>query len=159
VDFEVVLGSQIEPPAFDGERRATLRPYWVAEKEIPAGWGLPLRALLDERYNLSILPARRRSALRALLDRVPSNDDTDRWNHELEQLLARVERDWRWKESHPLRRALTALGSTRLEDWPKIDRKYEDQAWKGHGMGDLLRVWDWAFDLNRAPGEYEGGAA
>ena len=159
VDFEVVLGSQIEPPAFDGKRRVTLRPYWVAEQEIPAGWGLPLRALLDERYNLSILPARRRSALRALLDRVPSNGDTNRWNHELERLLARVERDWRWQESHPLRQALTALGGTCLEDWPKIDRKYEGKTWTGHGMGDLLRVWDWAFDLNKAPVEYEGGAA
>jgi len=142
VDFEIVLGSQIAPQAPTGERRPTLRPYWVTDGAVPSGWGLSINALLEWRYRLAQVPSRRLSQLRALFNRAPQDDDRERWGRDLHRLLKRVERDW---------------GRVELEEWYSVERESDEEFWHGHALPDLLRVWDWALKLDIAPVEYEGG--
>lgn len=163
VDFEIVLGSQVEPEEPTGKRRSTLRPYWVTGEAVPSGWGLPIRALLEQRLALVGNPSRRMSQLRDLLnrDRVPVPGDVDaqqRWDDEMKRLLKRIERDWTQKRKHPVRAALETLGGVEIKEWYKVERKSDDERWQGHGLPDLLRVWEWTLDLDRDPMEYEGGA-
>lgn len=176
VDFEVILGSQVSPPS----RREcgylpTLRPYWIVDQTEsilcreasakpdkslsypPSTWGLPLNVLLEQRLKLAQVPARRRSQMRELLDQVPCQDDSELWNKELIRLLARVERASRQPECHPLRQALEALGGVKLEKWQRVQRTSDEKAWQGHGMGDLLRIWEWALRVDEDPQKYEGG--
>ena len=159
VDFEIVLGSQIAPQAPTGERRPTLRPYWVTDGAVPSGWGLSINALLEWRYRLAQVPSRRLSQLRALFNRAPQDDDRERWGRDLHRLLKRVERDWGREEEHPLRTALKEkeLGGIELEEWYSVERESDEEFWHGHALPDLLRVWDWALKLDIAPVEYEGG--
>jgi hypothetical protein len=191
VDFEVVLGSQVEPVSYTGEQRPTLRPYWVtsggdrdgekaeerqktAEALRRGGWGLPVQALLDQRIALNEVPSRRLSRLRELLDRVSTAGDDAatyrQWDEELERLMARVERDWVDDKKHslhtaqeaedgrhPLRAALEALGGSAPGEWYDVRRESDAAPWRGHGMMDLLRAWDWTRDLDHDPVEYEGG--
>jgi len=77
----------------------------------------------------------------------------------LARLLARVERDRRWRERHPLRSALQVLGGVELENWLEINRTSDRKGWRGNGMGDLLRVWEWAQRIDEDPTKYEGGPA
>ncbi len=164
VDFEVVLGSQIEPKELAGERRPTMRPYWVKGGDgvkIPPGWGLSVDELLDWRYRLVYAASRRRSQLRGLFDRVPAlPNDADalrQWDDELERLLKRIERDLERGATHPVRAALETLGGTRLEEWYHVERESDQDSWRGHSLPDLLRGWDWMFNLDLAPVKYEGG--
>jgi hypothetical protein len=163
VDFEVILGSQVQPISWDREcaHIPTLRPYWVESdaNPPPRAWGLPLNTLFEQRLALAgiNLPARRRSQLRELLDQVPG--DPDSWNEALARLLARVERDCRWRGRHPLRVALEKLGGVELEDWLDVNRTSDRRSWQGNGMRDLLRAWDWALRIDEDPRKYEGGQA
>lgn len=159
VDWEVVLGSQAAPKELTGKRRSTLRPYWVTDDKVPPRWGLSANALLDWRYRLALaqIPSRRRSQLRELFDRVSSLHDEQQWNNELERLLERIERDWAQKGKHPMQVALEELGGVKLEEWYSVERKNDEDFRQGHGMPDLLRVWEWALDLDRPRSEYEGG--
>jgi hypothetical protein len=158
VDFEVVLGSQAAPDVQTGERRRTLRPYWVppeGEGGVPDGWGLALGQLLDWRHQLVGTPSRRRSQLREHFDR--DLEDVDGWNAGLRRILARIERDWTRDEKHSVRRALEALGGIDLDDWYELARKNDEDFHQGHGLPDLLRAWDWALSLDHSPIAYEGG--
>jgi hypothetical protein len=164
VDFEVILGSQIAAASRDqtGGYRPTLRPYWVVESSAPPPreWGLLLHDLLEHRLTLAQyrLPVGRRSQLRELLDRASQQTDTTQWNQALGRMLERMERDRRWQNQHPLRLALEALGGAHLETWTEINRS-SGQHWQGNGMGDLLRIWDWALRIDEDPTDYEGGQA
>lgn len=158
VDFEVVLGSQAAPKELTNGRRPTLRPYWATDEDVPPGWGLSIETLLDWRYRLAHTPpSRRRSQLRELFDRVSSLHDEQQWDDELERLLERIERDWGREENHPVRTALKELGGMKLEEWYRVERESDEERWQGHVMPDLLRVWEWALDLDRPLVEYEGG--
>jgi hypothetical protein len=166
VDFEVILGSQVEPVTHDkdADYLATLRPYWVLPDDAappPPEWGLPLDSLLEQRLALAAvnLPARRRSQLRELMNKVPRKGDSQPWDEALVRLLARVERDRRWRERHPLRQALEELGGVELDNWQEVTRTSDKDHWQGNGMGDLLRVWDWALRIDEDPLKYEGGQA
>jgi hypothetical protein len=165
VDFEIILGSQVQPVSQDREcdHIPTLRPYWVVDGDNPPprAWGLPLNTLLEQRLALAEinLPARRRSQLRELLDQVPCKGDPKPWNEALARLLARVERDHRWRGRHPLRAALEELGGVALEDWLGVNRTSDKHSWQGNGMRDLLRAWDWALQIDEDPRKYEGGQA
>jgi hypothetical protein len=156
VDFEVVLGSQAAPHERTGKWRPTLRPYWVTRGEAPSRWGLSINDLLTWRRQLVGTPARRRSQLREHFDQV-SKDGNDGWDEGLQRILKRIERDWTRKEKHPVRRALEALGGLKLEDWYALERKNDEDFWHGHGLPDLLRAWDWTWDLGYPPIAYEGG--
>jgi len=120
-----------------------------------------MNPLLKQRLALAEtnLPARRRSRLRELLDQTPCKGDLEPWSNELARLLARVERDRRWRERHPLRSALQVLGGVELENWLEINRTSDRKGWRGNGMGDLLRVWEWAQRIDEDPTKYEGGPA
>jgi len=186
VDFEIVLGSQVEPKELTGKRRSTLRPYWVTGKKEDSeepeedkkerekiekvlrqeGWGLPIRVLLEQRLALVDTPSRRLSQLRDLFNRVsvstPGDADArqrwnDDWDDEMKRLLKRIERDWTQKRKHPVRAALDTLGGVEIKKWYKVERKSDDERWQGHGLPDLLRVWEWTLDLDHDPVEYEGG--
>ncbi|HQI83440.1 MAG TPA: hypothetical protein PKV20_02540 [Anaerolineae bacterium] len=167
VDFEVVLGSQIEHKSTKDEPRATLRPYWITDQPLPAGWGLSLTTLLDARLKLAqTLASRRRSQLRALFDDL---SDKKAWKSNITELLDRIEPDRKRElepndhdnrlKFFPLTTMLEDLGGIEIEKWMKINRLFDDKTWYGHGMGDLLRFWDWTLDLNHGPAEYEGGAS
>ncbi len=166
VDFEIVLGGQIQPTPQDPAQDylPTLRPYWVSSETTPAppsDWGLPIDVLLEWRLSLAAvnLPARRRSQLRDLLDHVPEHGDPQPWNKTLNRFLLRVERDRRWRDHHPLRQALEELGGVEMENWMPIARTSDIRPWQGNGMRDLLRLWDWALRIDRDPRDYEGGSA
>jgi len=159
VDFEAVLGSQAAPKELTGGRRPTLRPYWVADGKVPSGWGLPINALLDWRYRLT-LPSRRLSQLRAHFGQVPKDGSIEalqHWDKDLRYLLERIERDWAQEGKHPVRVALEELGGAKLEEWYSVERKSDEEFRRGHGMPDLLRVWEWALNLDHSKSEYEGG--
>jgi len=157
VDFEIVLGSQATPHERSGKWQPTLRPYWVTDGAVPAGWGLSVNKLLEWRYDLIDTPARRLSQLREHFDRMPEKGD-DRWDEGLQRILARIERDWTQSDKeHPVRRALEDLGGIELEEWYELKRKSDEDFWRGHAMPDLLRAWDWTLDLKHSPSEYEGG--
>jgi hypothetical protein len=165
VDFEVVYSSQLEKKASAGDVRATLRPYWVTDHPLPEGWGLNLQTLLDARRHLAqALASRRRSQLRALFDDL---SDQETWNRDIKVLLARIEPGWENPKQDadpkdqaklfPLATTLKDLGGIEMSTWLAINRLYDGETWQGHGIGDLLRFWDWTLDLDRAPDEYEGG--
>ena len=184
VDFEIVTGGKVEPKELTGKWRSTLRPYWVTgkkegnreteegkkereriEKSLhQGGWGLPICMLLEQRLALVDTPSRRLSLLRDLFDRVPAPGDADArqrwdddWDDEMKRLLKRIERDWTQKRKHPVRAALDTLGGVEIKEWYRVERKSDDDRWQGHGLPDLLRVWEWALDLKHDPVEYEGG--
>lgn len=162
VDFEVVLGSQAAPRRQADKWRPTLCPYWVTsetQKKVPDEWGLALDKLLDWRHRLVGTPSRRRSQLREHFDQVPPDGCADRWDERLQRILARIERDWTRKdeEQHPVLKSLEELGGLKLDDWHALDRRSDESSWHGHAMPDLLRAWDWTWDLDYPPIAYEGG--
>lgn len=158
VDFEIVLGSQVQPIFIEGYWRPTLLPYFTGEDE--AGWGISLSKLFKMRQDLDFLPARRRAQLRAIYDRERLPDYTGHseedeahaleWNQALNQVLNRVERDWDSTQEHPLRHAIHQLGGYDLENWMSLRRSSEPDFKHGHAMLDLLRVWDWLETLPTA---------
>lgn len=157
VDFEVVLGSQAAHYEQTGERRPTLRPYWVTDGKAPSGWGLSINKLLDWRYQLvNNAPSRRLSQLREHFDRMLEMRG-DHWDKGLQRILKRIERDWTREEKHPVHKALNDLGGIKLGDWYELDRKNDKDFRRGHGMPDLLRAWDWTLNLDHPPIAYEGG--
>ncbi|MEZ4737462.1 MAG: hypothetical protein R3E79_61085 [Caldilineaceae bacterium] len=57
VDFQVILGSQVQSEQNDAQYRATLRPYWVSNDTPPQGWGLPLHDFWNSAMNYVRLQA------------------------------------------------------------------------------------------------------
>ncbi|RMD58036.1 hypothetical protein D6833_13315, partial [Candidatus Parcubacteria bacterium] len=47
INFEVVVGGRLVAESPSGAMRPTLRPYWVGDN-IPQGWGLPLKRLIEQ---------------------------------------------------------------------------------------------------------------
>lgn len=156
VDFEIALGSQATPHERKGTRRSTLRPYWVTERAVPLGWGLPINKLLDWRLRLVDTPSRRLSQLREHFDQA-SQPDADRWDEHLRYILERTERDLAPEEKDPVREALEDLGGLELASWTELSRDNDEEFHQGHGMPDLLRAWDWMLNLDHSPVAYEGG--
>ncbi|HID65063.1 MAG TPA: hypothetical protein EYP49_20280 [Anaerolineae bacterium] len=152
VDFEIILGSQVGAKSEQGDYRATLRPYWLSDEGVPSGWGIQLKALLDQRWELRNLPGKRLAQLRSLYR--PSvlrlaKDDLKRWESQKETLLQRIGRD---KDTlTQVKAAFTALGG---KDWRTIERRGEDE-WHGHGLPDLLEAWDFAYRLDKPRRGYE----
>jgi len=158
VDFEVILGSQAAVEESDGK---TLRPYWVlpnGQKEMPAeanGWGLPLQYLIQQRWELRNLPGKRQAQLRKHFAHFPSSEQEQKeWRGKIERLLKRVDRDA--QAGQALREALTQLGDTSQEGLYRVSRRNEERSRYSHGLPDLLDAWDFAFDLTKTPGDYEG---
>ena len=153
VNFEVVLGGRLVIESSTGTMRPTLRPYWV-DDSIPQGWGLPVKRLIEQRYELRDIPNKRLSELRDLYDDPPASskkEDLDTWQARLNRLRTRIGR----KEAHKaaLDTVLAELGGGD-SSWYRVDRHPED-AWHGHGLPDLLEVWNFALCLDKGRQEYE----
>jgi hypothetical protein len=160
VHFDVILGSRLAGVGVDGEKPfcPTLRPYWVAEGELPLGIGLPLKRLIDQRYELRNLAARRLAQLRALYEpgEIPENTDLSLalWHIRLTQVMDRVARSETQRDK--LNGALVALGGKETACWYYVNRPGPKvEAFRGHGLPDLIDAWDFALNLDRHRSEYE----
>ncbi|MEW6664388.1 MAG: hypothetical protein AB1512_04100 [Thermodesulfobacteriota bacterium] len=158
ISFEVVLGGRLVTPPAKQVIRPTLRPYWADALNVPDYWGLTVKQLIDQRYELRNLPHKRLSELRSLYDptSLPSSlkpNDIEPWWNRLKRLLQRIER-----RSDAQKEAVTAtlesLGSPEESYWRRVDRKSED-TWHGHGLPDLIEAWDFALNLEIPRWEYE----
>lgn len=164
VNFEVVLGGRLTEPSEAGSFRSTLRPYWAGVQSNK--WGLSIQELINQRYGLRDVPRKRLAELRDLYDltNLPSSlrdEHIKPWMDRLEWILQRMERYE--KKEQPgntsggkMREALNALGGGEKGYWRRVSRLAED-SWHGHGLPDLLRVWDFALDLSKDRSEYEEG--
>ncbi len=153
VNFEVVLGGRLVVAPPDDSVRPILRPYWVGEN-VPQGWGLPVRALIDHRLAMRSVPNKRLAELRDLYDDLPASlkpDDLNTWQARLHRLLARIGRNEAHREA--VEAALAELGGG-ASGWYGVDR-YPQDSWHGHGLPDLLDAWDFALDLEKNRREYE----
>lgn len=167
VNFEIILGGQLNPSEDSGSVRTTLRPYWSAA--VPEGWGLPLDQLLDHRLALVPAPNKRIAALRELFDAplLPQKvDDASQaaWRRRLAYLLGRIERRSGAGAAVPaaVLAALRDLGDGRLgskeesptSPWRRVQRGLAAPAWHGHGLPDLIEAWDYTLRLDRPRGDY-----
>jgi hypothetical protein len=91
-----------------------------------------------------------------LYDRVAQSSQEE-WQEEQQQLLKRIERDLVEEDFRAVRMAMERLGGEKLVDWYDVQRTNEKESWRGHGLPDLLRAWDWTFKLDLTPAEYRGG--
>lgn len=180
VHFDLILGSRIASSDEETSAgyRGTLRPYWVlpeneaeraaAEKAILSkGLGLPLDRLIEQRRALCVVPARRMAQLRAFYapGRLPgrSVESLGRWNAGLDQLLARIGREDPDDRTGTglaarVRTALGDLGGDSGGYWYHLTRpdpRSETTGQIGHGLPDLITMWDYCFDLDLDRDEYE----
>ena len=174
VHFDVILGSRIAKVAGQAraEFRASLRPYWVMgdengdekkreareEELLSLQVGLPLSWLIEERCQLRTLPARRMAQLRTLYapNQLPTKKDASlgRWQARLEQMISRVARSQ--KQADRLRATLARLGGQELGYWYYANRPDPEQVtFLGHGLPDLLEVWDFSLNLDKDRSQYE----
>jgi len=177
INFEVVLGGRLVAEGEVGKVRSTLRPYWAGDESPNADWGLPVKYLIEQRYELRNIPRKRLAELKDLYDvsnlpvSIIKKVDLQPWQVRLERLLQRIERRTRTQVEHDrrkhrdetsprgiVRRSLAKLGGT--EDkayWRRIDRSVDsvEDRWYGHGLPDLLEAWDFALDLERPRQDYK----
>jgi hypothetical protein len=161
VNFDVILGSRLaERVANEKEFQSSLRPYWIVKdgQAPPPKMGLPLDRLVEQRYELRVLPTRRLAQLRAIFapGQLPSREDTSlgQWQAQLEQMKSRVARGK--SQIKALDKAISELGGHAFGLWYDTNRigPTEKPFW-GHGLPDLLEMWDFCLDLDRDRGEYE----
>lgn len=159
VHFAIVVGNRLVDRDEDAKLyRPSLAPYWAQDDGLSAeAWAIPLTRLLEGRYALRHLPARRRASLRTLLHPVAlpnaQPQSLDAWNKQLEALLARVGRESGNRVA--LEQVLVALGQTRAElqgYWRRLRRL--SQHHMAHGLLDLLEAWDFAYALDKDRKEY-----
>ena len=162
VQVDLILGSRIVRPEDKPEENRFypyLGPYWVCPQETEPpkkGLGLPLARLIDQRYALRNLAARRRSQLQKAFDpaHLPQKgEDAKRWQARLEQVIARVARGSENRETE-LKAALEQLGGSPPRYWYNVSRPGE-HVFYGHGMPDLLKLWNYCLDLERDRDAYE----
>ncbi|MBN1920780.1 MAG: hypothetical protein JW892_06010 [Anaerolineae bacterium] len=157
VNFEVILGSRLSHDfGADAKYRNTLAPYWVVAPTatVPEHRGLSLEVLLQQRLTLAgrPIPQRRLMQLRALFEPKALPDDTVRtsgaWNAALGRLQARVSRNA--NDLEILEGVLKALGGA-SDDWYYCDRPGpgSEEVFSGHGLPDLIRVWDFSWKLDQ----------
>ncbi len=159
VNFEVVLGGSLVSKPPDGRVRPTLRPYWAADGDA-GDWGLHIRQLVDQRWELRDVAHRRLAALKVHYesDNLPDSlrsDETKPWRDRLERLLRRIERRSE-RQGLTVINALKELGGQETGYWRRVYR-YPEDIWYGHGLPDLLEAWDFALRLDKSAQEYEEG--
>jgi hypothetical protein len=164
IDVEVILSSERR----DTEKHQTvhgifipsLRPFWAhgASSE----HGIPVDKLIQARKALKDLPNKRREQLRALFyeTNLPENKQEviDRWNQELQHLLGRIGRmEASGTNKQNAIDSLKALGdeadNTGPGHWKQVQR--ETKTYKAHALPDLLRMWDYCYDLENPIEFYE----
>lgn len=167
LNFTVITGNEVIKHTSEyelSEVRPTARPYLINNilpEEIEM-MGIPIHKLIDNRYELSALSSKRCSELNRLYDNVIKfcniNEIKQYWKPQLTELLNRIE--LRQKSVHPvLRKTLVQLGDMAEEEngyWREINRGSISKLFFGHGLPDLLQIWDYAFDLSKNINEYRG---
>lgn len=159
IDFELISGSQADVKPFEGRCRPTLRPYLVFPENadsLAEGWGLNFDRLIEQRLKLNKLPKRRRAQLRQHFDAIPPSGSRKEWCETLEELLNRIGR--KPQDESAVKKALSSsgLGGDEKKDWLYlVSRSGEADIWNGHGLPDLLNVWDFAFAIDQPQSMYE----
>ena len=158
IDFEVIMGSQTTMrPLGEGSHRPTLRPYFIMPQDnqnVPDKWGLPLKGILDQRWVLHGTPQRRLAQLRSHFDKISQGDHSE-WSRELKNLMTRIQ-EISEKDANLLQQALDHLGSEKTKGWLyQVKRKGEKDVWHGHGLPDLLTMWDFTYALDKQRIDYE----
>lgn len=148
VSFEVILGSRLGRVEPTERYRPTLSPYWIGGDV--DGWGLDIQHLVEQRYDLRVLPRRRLAQLRSHFDALTEmkKDNVKAWFQQLKQLLVRFPDGQR----ETAQAALAALGGP---DLYRVERTTDRNGWHGHALPDLLNAWDFAFNLERSRTKYE----
>jgi len=179
VHFDLILGSRIAGAgAGSGDKyRAGLRPYWVTKPDdiegqsdadpyplaplapVPNHVGLPLDRLIDWRLKLGSLPSRRLAQLRALFapGRLPTSETLGRWQARLGQVIGRVVERGQ-EQADFLHKMLADLGGQEDGWWYNVSRpgpKPDENAFLGHGLPDLLEMWDFSWKLAVDRSKYE----
>lgn len=166
VNFAVILGNNIGSGEDEqGDYRPSLRPYWLTSTGLSteaSKVGIGIDRILQARLELKALPATRRAALRdlyapPLLPREEKDlDHLDYWRARLNRLCGRITLG-NPQHRAVLDRALRDLGSRNDRDapgyWWSVPRDEESR--RMHGLPDVLEAWDYAWDLDRDPNEYE----
>lgn len=180
VDFEIVTGSQVvsQPTS---ELRSTLRPYYILTPQANAetssteiyahwdthtkdmlatlkGWGLPLHRLIQQRWALNNVSQKRLHQIRATFDQLPADiihkpDWLDKINN-----LIRREITLNPQTGSLLKQSFIQLGNPNINDEAPdylfdVDHKFEEE-WSGHGLPDLLTMWDFALSLDKQRADY-----
>lgn len=150
ISFEVLLGGGLFSNNFDLNVRSTLAPYWITGEEV-SEWGLPIQRLLYQRRELDVIPRKRLSQLQDLYDieslhQYSTKDRMKIWSTNLDQLIERItERNN--KQGELLNKALKSLGDKENDGyWYRVLRLGEEM-WYGHGLPDLLRIWDYSLEI------------
>lgn len=160
IHFEVIRGNRLVEAEAGNGYRSGLSPYWAQASSLASAAldrAISLAGMIEGRYALRNLPARRRAHLRELFDpsQLPKTiEDLAGWNRRLDALLDRVGREVGNRAD--LERSLEALGQAKVEPegyWRQVARI--GQVFKGHGLPDLLDAWDFAYSLDKPRDEYE----
>jgi hypothetical protein len=164
LNFTLITGNEVGSPEKSESVRyhPTARPYFIREdlgnQAKPAG--IPIQWLLNHRFSLSKagLPAKRRAEFERLYDHAIKEDNElrDEWKPGFDGLLNRIYR--MGKNLHrACEEALSELGEASQKDigyWRFFQRPL-GQGFHGHGLPDLLTVWNNAYDLEKDLSEYE----
>ncbi len=164
IDVEVILSSERRGTEKQQEERElfvpSLRPFWA--HGVSSEHGIPIDKLIQARKDLKDLPNKRREQLRALFyeTNLPENkqESIDRWNQKLQHLLERIDRmDANGSNKKNTIDSLKALGdeadNTGPAHWIQVQR--ETTTYKAHALPDLLRMWDYCYDLKESIEFYE----
>lgn len=168
LNFTVITGNEVGSgePTEDGAYRATLRPYFVRQQP-PSDASIPIQHLLEQRLALKDLAGKRRAEFERLYDitEIPrSRTELLRWQRRLTMLLDRVGRSSTAQGGtvsttrQHLDMALAHLGDARQAQtgyWRSMVHPSSTEFY-GHGLPDLLAVWDYALKLDIPSTAYEG---
>ena len=160
VNFELIVGNRLVDHSREaGERRPTLRPYWVGD---PPDSHPFVQQLLDARLNLQSLPQKQRAQLRAFFDPpiLPTSnapqDQRDQWRKDLEELAARIGKlSGDENINQTITGSLTALGRDRgAYFWRSLGLNES-----GNALPEVLDMWDFLYDLGQDQGKYKEASA
>lgn len=163
INYELLKGGSLSYKFIEKEIRPTLRPYWATEENMP-GWGLSIQRLLDQRRELGSIPNKRLSELQNLydLENLPDSfrqEEFPLWKIKLEKFLNRLKERSEVKAANLVETSLRVLGQADAQEdgWLYRVTRQRGSQWWGHGLPDLLEVWDFALELDRRRSEYEEG--
>jgi hypothetical protein len=164
--FDMIVGSElITGRESTGEYQPSLAPYWVTEQTLNTAArqaSIPIDVLLSQRRQLNMLPAKRLIEARELYapETLPANDADlgQRWHILLSRLRDRI----LTSDPHQLvafDQALQDLGDSFRSSaanpgqWKRATRG--ERAFHGHGLPDLIAIWDYAQSLDYPLEDYE----
>lgn len=147
LSFELVTGNDIPNRV---ESACAFRPTLGAYSCRQASDSVSLEVLTAQRLALASLPGKRRTELEGHFNDIPEDGaNVADWEEQLSWILRRIGRNPGQREA--VDAALKALGdgsSTAPAYWRQVE------LWQGHGLPDLLQMWDFAFDLERERTDY-----